>query len=116
MSLISSAASPETSPPKRTSVGLLSACEARFPVKSARHVGGQCPLRDPPVWLTCRSALELFDVRGAEQGEELEVPDGILVVGVQPELIEAIGRRERGIEPDCPVLGLAELVAPRRRQ
>ncbi len=59
--------------------------------------------------------LELRDPRGIEEREEAQVPHRVAVVGVQPELIELVRRRQRRIEPDGARLRLAELRARRRR-
>jgi hypothetical protein len=51
-----------------------------------------------------------------EEGEQLEEPFDVPVVGVQPELIEAVGAGALRIEPDVLALGLAELAAGGRRE
>src|SRR4051794_16990800 len=66
------------------------------------------------LWVTLlrfRNAgrLELRDPWRVEEREELQVPTRVAIIGVEPELVELVRRREIRIQPDRPCLGLAEL-------
>src|SRR2546430_8462428 len=65
-------------------------------------------IRQPP-----RSTLfpytTLFRSVARLQREELQVALHVAVIGVHPELIELVRRRQGRVEPDRPVLRLAEL-------
>ena len=50
------------------------------------------------------------------EGEKLEKPLDVPVVGVEPELVELIGTRPGRVEPDVPQFALAELGAGGRGQ
>src|SRR5438552_16881963 len=52
-------------------------------------------------------------ISGLER-EQLEVALDVGVVGVHPELVQLVRRRERGLEPERARLALAELGAGRR--
>ena len=51
--------------------------------------------------------------RRVEEREELQIAHGVAIVDVEPELIELVRRRQRGIEPHRAAFGLAELRARR---
>src|ERR1035437_9093864 len=59
----------------------------------------------------CETLFECFDFFARFECEVFQVTDDIPVVGVDPELVEAIDARAFRVEPDGPGLGLAEFRA-----
>src|SRR5262245_59602583 len=55
--------------------------------------------------------LEGLGLLARQEREDLEEADGVGIGGVEPELVEGVGRRAVGGEPDGAGLGLAELAA-----
>ena len=93
-------------------------------IGSVHHRGdllGECALGRARCRPVCDGGGELLDFRARPQAEDLEVPDNVAVVGVDPELVEGVRRGHRRVEPDGARLGLSELRAvgfgdERRRQ
>ena len=80
-------------------------------VHERRDLVGEDPLRLAPERLAFDELRELLDARPAEEGEDLEPVDHVGVVGVEPELVEAVRAAHLGVEPDGVALALAELRA-----
>ena len=79
------------------------------------HVPGELSLDGPRARVLFVLDQELLDLLARLEREQLQVPLHVPVVGVHPELIELVRRRERGIEIDRrPRFRLAELGAGRR--
>ena len=55
--------------------------------------------------------FEVEDGAALQEGEESQVVEGALVVGIDPELVELVGGGAPGVEPDGSRLGLAEFAA-----
>ena len=105
-----------TSPAKSFSAAALGLAHRRVAVHQPRHLARQRALRMPLLGLARARRLELRRSRArVEEREELQVPHRVAIVGVQPELIELVRRRQRRIEPDRARFGLAELRSRRRR-
>ena len=98
---------------------------SRLPTSASRTAASPCTIRVTSrassrcAWRSSGSravAASSSAIRvGVEKREELQIPDRVAVVGVEPELIELVGRRQLRIQPDRSRFGLAELVARRRR-
>ena len=80
-------------------------------VDQARDLLGQRPLPRPEERLLRRLHLELRDLLPVEEGEDLEQLDDLLVLDVEPELVEGVRRHHLRVEPQGTGLGLAVLRA-----
>ena len=63
-------------------------------VHQPRHFARQLALRVPLLGLARARRLELGDRAPLEEREELQVPHRVAIVGVEPELIELVRRRQ----------------------
>jgi hypothetical protein len=73
------------------------------------HLTRQGPLRVSLLGLLQTGGLELAYPLSVEKRKESQVLHGILIVSIQPELIELIRRRQVRIEPDRSGFRLAKL-------
>ena len=80
-----------------------------------RDLGGQRPLCLPRGRVLFSPLDERRDLVARLQREELQVAGDVAVIGVHPELVELVRRRQGRVEPDRPALRLAEL-RPRCRR
>ena len=86
-------------------------------VRPGRDVERERPLRRPALGRARGVALERLDPLARELGEPAQVGPDVAVVGVEPVLVERVGRRPGRVEPDRVAdLALAELRARRRQQ
>ena len=77
----------------------------RVAMNKSRHVTRQGPLRVSLLGLAAApAASNSRDLLGIRNVKNSQVPHRIPIVGIQPELIELIRRRQLGIEPDRPRL------------
>ena len=75
------------------------------------HVRCELPLQQPLVWglrVFGDQRLHLLPIAG---GEDLQEAGRVVVAGVQPELVEAIGRGAGLVQPHVAAFALAELAA-----
>jgi hypothetical protein len=74
------------------------------------NVGRQCLLQGPLVRSLGMFGLQGLDFFAALERENPNVVAGVGVGRVEPKLVELVGRRALGVEPDVATLGLAKLV------
>src|ERR1700694_3575508 len=79
-------------------------------VRACGHVLRQRDLRGARRGVLAVACDELVDFRFRLQCEELQVLLDVAIIHVDPELVELVRRRERGIEVDRPGLALPELL------
>ena len=91
--------------------GLPSSAEPSVSVDPPGYVLGQSPLSLALLRLRANVVLQRLDLVARQKGEEPQVGTDVGVVDVDPELVEAVRRRQRGIEPHGARLRLAELRA-----
>ena len=106
------AARPDRSSPLNSACARLHRLLGRLhPVHRGGHLARQQPLRRalPGIGRVLRHRGG--DLIEPQEGEELEIPLHVPVVGVDPELVELVRTGARGIEPDVAGLALPELGA-----
>ena len=82
-----------------------------FPVDVLRHLVGELLLGNPGARVGEVFLLDLGDLLKREEGEDLEVTDGVVVRAIDEVLVELVRGGQFRVEEEGPVLALAELLA-----